>query len=97
MDDASNLEALANMLTELSQNPYDISLHAEHIRLSKLANDDVQLQSALELATNYLAAIDDVWIPLIEAKQRVVEDATELLALYEKAESDYLCMYFRTA
>ncbi|KII83027.1 hypothetical protein PLICRDRAFT_180796 [Plicaturopsis crispa FD-325 SS-3] len=90
MDDASNLEALANMLTELSQNPYDISLHAEHIRLSKLANDDVQLQSALELATNYLAAIDDVWIPLIEAKQRVVEDATELLGLYEKAESDYL-------
>ena len=36
MDDEANaLEALANTLTLLTENPYDISLHAQNVRLAR--------------------------------------------------------------
>jgi len=95
MDEAQALDALANLLTELARKPYDISLHAEHLRLS-IECGGSQVQSAREMFTNFLAAGDLVWLPLIESKEDSVDILSpgglqEVLSLYARAESDYFC------
>jgi hypothetical protein len=91
------LDALAQVLSELSERPHDIALHARHIRLAKsLEVEQPEVQSALEMLTQFLSAGEDVWLELIKAKEAsvdlgTVEGVEELLALYSRAEADYLC------
>jgi hypothetical protein len=97
MDESAVLDALADTLTKLSTNSYSVDLHAQHIRLAKSLEDNNQLIVALEMATNYVATPDDVWLPIIDAKAAASdldtpEGALELLAVYSKAEDDYMCM-----
>jgi squamous cell carcinoma antigen recognized by T-cells 3 len=101
MNVSETLDALGVLVGELEQNHYDINLHIKHIRLAQ-SNDALQseLRSAYETFTTYLAAGDEVWVPLIEAKQLEVNwDSEELretlegvLKLFERAEEDYLCL-----
>lgn len=97
MDEAQTLDALANALTELSEKPLDISLHAQHIRLAQsVEGAEAEQLSAFEMLTDFLAAGESVWFSLIRAKEASVDLNTsngvgELLALYDRAEADYLC------
>lgn len=100
MDDSANatdgLDALANLLTELSVNSFDINLHVQHINLARSLNMDAQVFIAQEMAASFLAVGDDVWLPLIEAKMSSANlenpaHVLEVLELYARAESDYLC------
>lgn len=100
MDDSVNasdgLDALANLLTELSVNSFDIHLHVQHINLARALDMDAQVLVAQEMAASYLAVGDDVWVPLIEAKTssanlKNLADVLEVLELYARAEADYLC------
>ncbi|KAK7469083.1 Splicing factor [Stygiomarasmius scandens] len=98
MDEQQSLEALANILNELSEKPFDFSLHAKHVRLTKseaFKDMEAEAVSALEMFTNYFAAGDEVWLDLLDAKERSVDLSTvngaqEVLALYERAEEDHL-------
>lgn len=101
MDDSANatdgLDALANLLTELSVNSFDINLHVQHINLARSLDMDEQVFVAREMATSYLAVGDDVWLPLIDAKmssanpENPIDISMEVLELYARAEADYLC------
>ncbi|KZT09316.1 RNA-binding protein Prp24 [Laetiporus sulphureus 93-53] len=95
MDDADALEALSNILTRLTDNPYDITLHAENVRFSRETGMEDQIESALEMVTAFWAAGDYVWIPLIEHKLQSsnlesADDLRAVLDLCERAEQDYL-------
>jgi hypothetical protein len=91
MDETQSLDALAQVLGELSERPYDITLHAQHIRLARsLEAMEAEVLSALEMLTQVFAAGEDIWLALIKAKEASV-DVEELLALYSQAEADYLC------
>lgn len=97
MDESAALDALADMLTRLSTNPYNVDLHVQHIRLAKSMEDKDQLLVALEMAANYVATPDDIWLPLIDAKTaasdiNTPEGALEVLGVYSKAESDYMSL-----
>lgn len=90
------LDALANLLTELSVNPFDINLHVQHINLARSLDMDAQVIIAQEMAASYLAVGEEVWLPIIEAKISSVDlespaHVLEVLELYARAESDYLC------
>lgn len=97
MDESQSLEALANVLGELGGKPFDLALHAKHIRLTQsLEGMQEDALSAIEMMTSFFAAGDDVWLPLIKAKEETLDLDTvngveELLALYNRAEEDYLC------
>jgi hypothetical protein len=97
MDETQSLDALAQVLSELSERPYDITLHARHIQLARsLEAMEAEVKSALEMLTQILAAGEDVWLQLIKAEEGsvdlgTVEGVEELLALYSRAEADYLC------
>ena len=98
MGEAESLEALSNILTSISENPYDFSLHVQHINVAETLRDGQQDQalSAREMMTGFWAAGEEVWFPLINAKKTSVdldaeEGVAEVIELYEKAEDDYLC------
>lgn len=97
MNETQSLEALGNIYSELAKKPYDVSLHIKHINLAQTAQGmEMEFQAAQEMMTEFLAAGDDVWLPLIRAKENSVdpnaaEDVEELLNMYTRAESDYLC------
>ncbi|TFY81135.1 hypothetical protein EWM64_g2871 [Hericium alpestre] len=95
MDEADALEALSNVLTALAENTYDFSLHVQHINLATAAGLEDQVQDAREMMTKYWASPEDVWLPLIEAKEKALdlntpEGIQQILDLYERAETDYL-------
>ncbi|KAI0632486.1 RNA-binding protein Prp24 [Trametes polyzona] len=95
MDEADALEALSRILERLTQNPYDISLHAEHVRIARSTGMDDQVDSALEMMTAFWAAGEQVWLPLIEHRINTSnlespEDLRAILDLYSRAEQDYL-------
>ena len=103
MDEAQSLDVLTKLLEQLSEDAYNISLHAQHLRLAQstpaLAS---QVIPACEMFTAYLAAGEDVWTPLLDAKHAALdmnspsaEVLEELLGLYDSAEEDYLCASFR--
>lgn len=90
---ATELDELANILSELSEKPFDFPLHRKHINVAQKLQTDVL--SAMEMMTNFFPATDEVWIPILDAKRAELDINTangvgELLALYEKAENDYL-------
>lgn len=94
MDD---LEALSTVLTKLSEEPYDLPTHIQHLNLAATAGEE-QANEAREMFAAYWAAGDEVWIPLIDAKKRSsnidsVSGAQEVHELYDKAEGDYLCTF----
>lgn len=102
MDPGAALVALEELLTSLTESPYDIALHAQHIRLAETADGlDPEAasgaSSAREMMVQYVAAGDEVWSSLLEEKERSGVETTEgveqLLKLYELAEVDYLCTY----
>ncbi|KLO06957.1 hypothetical protein SCHPADRAFT_670625 [Schizopora paradoxa] len=94
MDDEQKLEALSKILTELSSNPYDLSLHVQHIKLTSLPGLEDEANSARQMLTGFWPAGDEIWMPLIDAKIKegvdTVEAALEVLVMFETAESDYL-------
>jgi hypothetical protein len=95
MDEADALDALANLLTEIEEKPYDHALHSKHIRLSAGCGEP-QVQAAREMLTNFLAAVDKVWLPMIEARENAEDSMSlpgiqDIVSLYERAEADYLC------
>lgn len=91
-----SLEALDNILSEISAKPLHLSLHLRHIELAKTLEDlDFQI-TAFQTLTQFLAVGDEIWLPYIEAKEKTLdldtaEGVEELLQLYERAEEDYLC------
>ena len=96
MDETEALEALASLLETLSQNPYDISVHAQHIRVAAQTGMDDQVHSAREMMTGLWAAGEDIWLPLIEDNLKdtdvnTLAGTSEVLALFNRAEADYLC------
>ncbi|KAJ7645566.1 hypothetical protein DFH06DRAFT_1425383 [Mycena polygramma] len=96
MDESQSLDALANVLSQLESKPFDLSLHATHIQLTQsLEGMQEDALSAMEMMTSFYAAPEDVWLALIKAKEEAVDINTsngveELLALYRRAEEDYL-------
>ncbi|KDQ62555.1 hypothetical protein JAAARDRAFT_121734 [Jaapia argillacea MUCL 33604] len=95
MDQAESLDALSNLLNDLSSNPYDLSLHIKHIQLASATGLDDQVDAARQMLTNFFPAPEEVWVPLLEAKEQsadleTVEGVEEVLALYSRAEADYL-------
>ncbi|KAJ7855952.1 hypothetical protein B0H14DRAFT_2353000 [Mycena olivaceomarginata] len=97
MDKSQNLDALASVLSQLETKPFDLSLHATHIRLTQSLGAQEDALAAMEMMTSFFAAGEDVWLALIKAKQETVDlnsanDVEELLALYKLAEEDYLCL-----
>ncbi|KAF8798785.1 hypothetical protein BYT27DRAFT_7202479 [Phlegmacium glaucopus] len=96
MDESHSLDALANILNDVAEKPYDPSTHARHIRLTQsMEGMESEITSAMEMMTQFLAAGDEVWLPLINDKVRELdldteEGVVELLALYRRAESDYI-------
>ncbi|KAI0357377.1 RNA-binding protein Prp24 [Trametes cingulata] len=95
MNEADSLEALSGILERLTENPYDISLHAEHIRIAQSTHMDDQVDSALEMMTAFWAAGEEVWLPLIQRKLEQSnlespEDLRAILDVFSRAEQDYL-------
>ena len=95
-----SLDALSNILSSIAEQPYNVTLHAQHIQLAQ--SDPAlnpELESSLEMMTEFLAADPGhVWLPLIHEKQKKlvlyhILGVEELLALYERAVRDYLCEY----
>jgi squamous cell carcinoma antigen recognized by T-cells 3 len=96
MDEEQALEALSNVISALSESPFDLSLHVQHIKLAVATGMDDQVHAARETLTTYYACGDDVWLPLIEDKKNTVDmDSVDgvlsVLQTYERAEEDYLC------
>ncbi|KAF7346103.1 ATP-dependent DNA helicase PIF1 [Mycena sanguinolenta] len=96
MDESQTLDALANVLGEIERNPYDISLHAKHLGLTQsLEGMQEDALAAMEMMTSFFAVGEDVWLALIKAKEETLDldsanGVEELLALYKRAEEDYL-------
>jgi hypothetical protein len=99
MNEPGPLDSLANLLNDIAESPYDFSLHVQHIRLVK---SDPSLESqiipACEMFTSCFAAGDEIWMPIIDAKQAEInfdssskEQFEDLLRTYDSAERDYLC------
>ena len=96
MEESDALEALANILNRLTDDPYNITLHIEHVRIAQQTGMDDQLEAALEMATAFWAVGDYVWLPLIERKLQgsnldSAQDLQTILDLFGRAEQDYLC------
>lgn len=96
MNEADALEALSSILERITENPYDLALHAEHIRISRATGMEDQVESALEMMTAFWAAGEDVWLPLIQRKIAAanldtLQDLQGILDLFARAEQDYLC------
>lgn len=101
MDEADALEALANVLNSLTNNPYDLSLHSQHVHLARETGMEDQLEAALDMVTTFWAAGDYVWEPLIDLKMKsenldTAEGLQTVFGLFERAEEDYLCELYIT-
>ncbi|KAI0278229.1 hypothetical protein BGY98DRAFT_1107507 [Russula aff. rugulosa BPL654] len=95
MDEEQALEALSNVISALSETPFDLSLHGQHIQLALATGMDDQMRAARDTLTVYYACGDDVWLPLIEDKKgaadlETVDGALSVLTAYKRAEDDYL-------
>lgn len=97
MDESHSLDALADILNDIAEKPYDLPTHARHIQFAQsLEGMESEAISAMEMMTQFLAAGEEVWLPLISAKMQELdldteEGVVELIALFTRAESDYMC------
>ncbi|KAI8978842.1 RNA-binding protein Prp24 [Trametes punicea] len=94
-NEADSLEALSGILERLTENPYDISLHAEHIRIARSTGMEDQIESAFEMMTAFWAAGEAIWMPLIQRKLDMSNlespgDLRAILEIFARAEQDYL-------
>ncbi|KIY44769.1 hypothetical protein FISHEDRAFT_50684 [Fistulina hepatica ATCC 64428] len=92
MDDASDA-VLAAVIGEIAENPFDIQLHAKHLRLSQ--SDIDAKNGAIDMLTSFLAAPESVWLEAFTAKfdamdHELYADVEQYLAMFERAEGDYL-------
>ncbi|KAK7690329.1 hypothetical protein QCA50_006986 [Cerrena zonata] len=95
VDQTNSLDALSSVLTKLTENPYDVATHAEHVRVAQETGLEDQVEQALEMYTGFWAAGDYVWIPLLEKKLKDAnlespDGLLDVLALFDQAEVDYL-------
>ncbi|KAF9497742.1 hypothetical protein BDN71DRAFT_1504719 [Pleurotus eryngii] len=96
MDEAQSLDELARLLEEISQSPYNVSLHAQYIRLADTTEGmEAEALSAREMMSNFLLCCERVWIPVVEKKRATADLNTakgifQVLDLYVRAELDYL-------
>ncbi|KAF9468618.1 hypothetical protein BDZ94DRAFT_1279703 [Collybia nuda] len=93
MQEVQALDALTQVLGELAEQPHNLALYAQHIRIAR--SIEGMEQSALETMVQFLAAPEEVWLALLSAKEASVDVDTpggvkELLELYARAETDYL-------
>lgn len=94
MDQA--LEAISSIINDLGENTLDFDRHVRQIQTAASSEGmETEVLSTMELISTFYAVPDDVWLPLIAAKESSVDKKTasgliELLTLYEKAEADYL-------
>lgn len=97
MDESQSLDTLATIINDLAQRPHDILLHAKNIKLTQsIQGMESELQTAMEMLPEFLAAGDDVWLYLVGEKEHsadldTADGVAELLTCYERAEADYLC------
>jgi hypothetical protein len=97
MDESQSLDALSSAINALVDKPLDFDCHVQHIRLAQsLPGMEAEVAVAREMMSQFLAVGDEVWLPLLDHKEKSVDleteaSVTELLALYERAEEDYLC------
>lgn len=95
-EEAEALGVLSEIMSAIQEDPYDLSLHAKHIQEAQKYGLPEQANDARRLMTNFWAAADDVWLPLIDHRlqqdRNTVEDALEIHDLFNRAEDDYLCM-----
>jgi hypothetical protein len=101
MDEAAALEAVADVLTSIAENPYDLSLHIKHIRLAEENDMADQLVAAREMLTDTWACADNIWLPILESRKQAEDVASpdgaqRVLELYARAEQDYLCALYST-
>ncbi|KAF8895465.1 hypothetical protein BD779DRAFT_1619135 [Infundibulicybe gibba] len=93
---ADSLDALADALNAIAENPSDIKLHLQHVRHAEaLGVMGAEVISALEMLSEFLAMGEDYWLKLLSAKEKSVDLDTsnglgELFSLYQRAEADYL-------
>ncbi|KAL5501649.1 PRP24 [Sanghuangporus vaninii] len=97
MDESQSLEALSNTLTQINENPLDLSLYAQYLNLALSSGvDDQDIMPVRQMLTMYWPAGDDVWLPMIEARTRegidTLEDTMEVLKLFQTAEDDYFSL-----
>lgn len=90
------LEELSNVLSQLVDNPHDLALLAQIVKISISPGTQEHLESGLEMATSLWPVGDYVWLPLIKNKLNAeaaesAEGVVEILELFEKAEGDYFC------
>jgi hypothetical protein len=95
MDESASLDAIAELLNELSNNMYDISLHVKHIQQSVQIGES-QAHLARQMFVSSLAAGEEVWLPLIQQKLdsedlESLHGLESVLAMFDQAENDYLC------
>ncbi|KAH9925424.1 RNA-binding protein Prp24 [Epithele typhae] len=95
MNEADALDALATVLGRIADDPYNLTLHVEHILLARATNMDEQIDSALDMVTAYWATSDAVWLPILERKiaasdLQSADDLQATLDLFVRAEGDYL-------
>ena len=97
MEDSQSLDALENIMNDVGERPFDIAIHIRHIQLAQsIQGMEAEALAARELMSQCLAVGDAVWMPLLDAKEQMVdldteEGVQELLALYARAEADYFC------
>lgn len=91
------LEALPEALTAVQETPLAYTLHYRALALLQAIGMEDQLHAAQNTLTNYLAAADDIWIPLLGSKiaQTNVPDVEidafiDVEEMFMKAERDYL-------
>ncbi|KAF9527604.1 hypothetical protein CPB83DRAFT_934295 [Crepidotus variabilis] len=96
MDESQSLDALANIMNDVAEKPFDFALHVNHIRLAaSVPGMDAEATAAREMMTQCFTVGDDVWLPLLDAKEKDLdleseEGVNDLLATYAAAEADYL-------
>lgn len=91
-DDA--LAALSDVLNQITAKPYNVELHKLNIRTAEDAGLEDEAAAAREMLTVFLPATEDVWLPIIEKKEKegdTMEAILEVLEYYKTAENDYLC------
>ncbi|KAL5482584.1 PRP24 [Sanghuangporus weigelae] len=97
MDESQSLEALSNILTQINENPFDLSLYAQYLNLALSSGvDDQDIMPVRQMLTMCWPAGDDVWLSMIGARIREgidsLEDTMEVLNLFQTAEDDYFSL-----
>ncbi|KDQ16839.1 hypothetical protein BOTBODRAFT_129777 [Botryobasidium botryosum FD-172 SS1] len=89
------MDTLENVLPALASSPFSSSLHYQCIAAATIVGFQKELNEAREGLVTYLAAPDDVWLPLLQNKvdmladSRSAEAAEETDDLFVRASIDY--------